>query len=275
MPWYTSEMSSPSRTQHLIKLSQIESQHRVTRTEDIRMEKNLIDYRTDRILNHKRQNTIINPFDFTHHSLADRRAQVVHGTTAARTWVEPTSAARAPVAVVEAVPEKKATAVFADGSWAAGVDGEGRGGGSGGVDGVAHFVVRVWVCCWCFGSGLVTVFDELKIQDGSVDFIDSGRLCSVGVGVKVGWSNTMGLSCIQRTKQHDEWKTTKVCPTNESNTGFTVTTLWTKKGNPKDTKTNSSFAPYQFEAALTFPGTASESCSELRNGQSRLVKNLN
>jgi hypothetical protein len=122
---------------------------------------------------------------------------------------------------------------------------------------------------------LVTVFDELKIQDGSVDFIDSGRLCSVGVGVKVGWSNTMGLSCIQRTKQHDEWKTTKVCPTNESNTGFTVTTLWTKKGNPKDTKTNSSFAPYQFEAALTFPGTASESCSELRNGQSRLVKNLN
>jgi hypothetical protein len=119
---------------------------------------------------------INNPSEFTHHSLADRRAHIVHGTTTARTWVEPTSAARAPVAIVQAVPQKKATAVFADGSWAAGVDGEGGGRGGGGVDGVAHFVD-----CVCFVVGvvvrdLVAVIDELEIQDGSVDFIDSDRL---------------------------------------------------------------------------------------------------
>jgi hypothetical protein len=63
---------------------------------------------------------------------------------------------------------------------------------------IVCFVVGVVVL------GLVAVMCELKIQDGSVDFIDSGRLWSIGVGVKVAWRKTMGLSCIQRTKQHDE-----------------------------------------------------------------------
>jgi hypothetical protein len=57
-----------------------------------------------------------NPYEFTHHLLVNRSTQIVHGATAARTWVEPDTAARAPVAVVQAVPQKEATAVFADGS---------------------------------------------------------------------------------------------------------------------------------------------------------------
>jgi hypothetical protein len=70
---------------------------------------------------------------------------------------------------------------------------------------VLHILLFVYGCVvGVLVRGLVAVMDELKIQDGSVDFIDSDRLQNIGVGVKVGWSNTMGLSCIQRTKQHDE-----------------------------------------------------------------------
>jgi hypothetical protein len=70
---------------------------------------------------------------------------------------------------------------------------------------VLHILLFVYGCVvGVLVRSLVVVMDELKIQDGSVDFIDSDRLQNIGVGVKVGWSNTMGLSCIQRTKQHDE-----------------------------------------------------------------------
>lgn len=80
--------------------------------------------------------------EHTVHSFVDRRAEIVNGTTAARAWLDPGAAARAPEAIVLAVPVEKAAAVRVNGSWAAGLDrevggaaGSGRGGGGGGGGG--------------------------------------------------------------------------------------------------------------------------------------------
>jgi hypothetical protein len=93
-----------------------------------------------------------NQSEYTVHSFVDERAEIVDGTTAARAWLDPSTAARAPEAIVLTVPMKEAAAVFADGSWAARIDREA--GDRGGGDGSAHLVLSVWWCLGVWGSSI-------------------------------------------------------------------------------------------------------------------------
>jgi hypothetical protein len=110
---------------------------------------------------------ISNQSEYTIHSFVDRRAEIIDGTTAARTGFNPGTAARAPEAVVLTVPMKEAAAVFADSSWAARIDREVRGAaGSGGGGGGAHFVLFVW---WCLGVWVSSsCVDEMQICEVSI-----------------------------------------------------------------------------------------------------------